>query len=68
MPKTAVLFQAYATGDMAIGGCEDGDIAGAEVAQLYVTFPDAANEPVRQLRGLKRSPSSLTKVKTSLSS
>jgi beta-glucosidase len=30
------------------------DIVGVEVAQLYVTFPEAADEPVRQLRGFQK--------------
>lgn len=68
-PNTTALAQAYSTGALAIGGREDlwdvianvsssisntGGIAGAEVAQLYVTFPDAADEPVRQLRGFEK--------------
>lgn len=63
------LAGGYASGDRAVGGREDlwdvvatvattvsntGAVAGAEVAQLYVTFPDAAGEPVRQLRGFKK--------------
>lgn len=31
-----------------------GDIAGAEVAQLYIAFPQAAKAPVRQLRGFQK--------------
>lgn len=31
-----------------------GDVDGNEVAQLYVQYPDAADEPVRQLRGFER--------------
>jgi beta-glucosidase len=68
-PNTTALSQAYATGSLAIGGREDlwdivatvstsisntGSVAGAEVAQLYVAFPDAADEPVRQLRGFDK--------------
>lgn len=63
------LTAGFATGDIGIGGREDlwdtvatvtvkvantGSVAGAEVAQLYVSFPDAAGEPVRQLRGFKK--------------
>lgn len=63
------LTAGFATGDIGIGGREDlwdivatvtttiantGDVSGAEVAQLYVSFPDAAGEPVRQLRGFKK--------------
>ncbi|KAK8157856.1 putative beta-glucosidase D [Phyllosticta citrichinensis] len=64
-----VLAQKYATGSRAIGGCEDlwtdvvtvstqvsntGSVAGAEVAQLYVSFPDAAEQPVKVLRGFEK--------------
>ncbi|KAN0112867.1 glycoside hydrolase family 3 protein [Hyaloscypha variabilis] len=67
--NSTALSQAYATGDLATGGREDlwdivsnvtssvsntDDIVGVEVAQLYVTFPDAADEPVRQLRGFQK--------------
>ena len=31
-----------------------GDVAGTEVAQLYLTFPEAAGEPPRVLRGFER--------------
>ena len=31
-----------------------GGVAGAEVAQLYLTYPPAANEPPRQLRGFEK--------------
>ena len=31
-----------------------GAVAGAEVAQLYLGFPDQAKAPVRQLRGFKK--------------
>ncbi|KAG6366974.1 hypothetical protein INS49_001155 [Diaporthe citri] len=63
------LKSGYATGDRAIGGREDlwdivataktsinntGSVAGAEVAQLYISFPAAAGEPVRQLRGFDK--------------
>jgi beta-glucosidase len=68
-PNTTALSDSYATGALAIGGREDlwdivatvsssisntGGIAGAEVAQLYVKFPDVAGEPVRQLRGFEK--------------
>ncbi len=67
--NTTALNSTYATGSRAIGGREDlwdvvatvsssisntGSIAGAEVAQLYIAFPDAADEPVRQLRGFEK--------------
>lgn len=63
------LTAGFATGDIGVGGREDlwdivatvtttiantGDVTGAEIAQLYVSFPDAAEEPVRQLRGFKK--------------
>ncbi|KAH9892098.1 glycoside hydrolase superfamily [Xylariomycetidae sp. FL2044] len=59
----------YATGPRSVGGRADlwdvvatvsarvsntGGVAGAEVAQLYVGFPAAAGEPVRQLRGFEK--------------
>jgi beta-glucosidase len=68
-PKIQLLSNEFATGDLAVGGREDlwdvvaevstditnaGKIAGAEVAQLYVEFPAAADEPVRQLRGFHK--------------
>lgn len=31
-----------------------GEVAGAEVAQLYLRFPPAAGEPFRQLRGFEK--------------
>lgn len=63
------LSLTYATGDLAVGGREDlwdtvasvsatvtnsGNVVGAEVAQLYVEFPVAADEPIRQLRGFEK--------------
>ncbi|GJD02371.1 betaglucosidase [Colletotrichum higginsianum] len=66
---SAKLTSGFATGDRSIGGREDlwdvvatvstsvsntGSVVGAEVAQLYVSFPDAAGEPVRQLRGFAK--------------
>ena len=68
-PRTQLLSNEFATGDLAVGGREDlwdivaeastditnaGEIAGAEVAQLYVEFPAAASEPIRQLRGFHK--------------
>lgn len=59
----------YATGRRAVGGREDlwdsvatvsatisntGDRDGSEVAQLYVAFPEAADMPVRSLRGFEK--------------
>ncbi|KAL3444229.1 glycoside hydrolase superfamily [Aspergillus insuetus] len=60
---------AYPTGDLIPGGREDifdelvtitakitntGKLAGAEVAQLYLSLPKAARAPVRQLRGFDK--------------
>ncbi|ROV87592.1 hypothetical protein VSDG_09627 [Cytospora chrysosperma] len=59
----------YASGPRAVGGREDlwdivatvgttvsntGSLDGAEVAQLYVSFPEAAGMPVRSLRGFEK--------------
>ncbi|KAF2709060.1 glycoside hydrolase family 3 protein [Pleomassaria siparia CBS 279.74] len=67
--KSSNLTAGYATGARAVGGREDlwdvvatvttsisntGEIAGGEVAQLYVSFPDAADQPIRQLRGFQK--------------
>ncbi|KAG9193567.1 beta-glucosidase [Alternaria panax] len=63
------LFESYTSGAHAVGGHEDlwdvvatfstsitntGRVAGAEVAQLYVEFPAAADEPTSQLRGFQK--------------
>lgn len=68
-PQTQLLSTEFSSGDRSVGGREDlwdivaevsmnitnsGKIAGAEVAQLYVEFPAAADEPVRQLRGFQK--------------
>ncbi|PBP17340.1 beta-glucosidase D [Diplocarpon rosae] len=65
----AALAAPYPTGALAVGGRTDlwdevvsvavavsntGAVAGSEVAQLYVEYPDAAHQPVRQLRGFER--------------
>lgn len=65
----SALSQKYATGALAVGGREDlwdvvataettisntGDRDGAEAAQLYVKFPSAAGQPLRQLRGFEK--------------
>ncbi|KAF3025618.1 hypothetical protein E8E14_012815 [Neopestalotiopsis sp. 37M] len=67
--STSNLTSGYATGALAVGGREDlwdvvatveatisntGSVAGAEVAQLYIAFPEVADEPVRQLRGFEK--------------
>jgi beta-glucosidase len=59
----------YPTGVPAVGGNSDlwtvlynismiisntGSVDGAEVPQLYVSFPDEADKPVRELRGFER--------------
>ena len=31
-----------------------GSVAGAEVAQVYLTYPSTANEPQKQLKGFKK--------------
>jgi beta-glucosidase len=66
--KTA-LASKYPTGTLGLGGPKDlfddvisirfslkntGDVAGAEVAQLYVQYPPEAKQPVRQLRGFEK--------------
>jgi beta-glucosidase len=66
--KTA-LTSKYPTGSLGLGGPKDlfddvisirftlkntGDVAGAEVAQLYVEYPSEAKQPVRQLRGFEK--------------
>ncbi|CAL3968960.1 unnamed protein product [Diplocarpon coronariae] len=65
----AALAAPYATGAPSVGGRADlwdevaavavtvsntGAVDGAEVAQLYVQYPEAARQPVRQLRGFER--------------
>lgn len=68
-PNTTALTSAYATEKTGVGGRTDlwdivatvaasitnsGATGGADVPQLCVTFPIAANEPVRQLRGFQK--------------
>ncbi|KAL1387078.1 glycoside hydrolase superfamily [Phyllosticta capitalensis] len=65
------LSATYPSGPMAVGGKTDlfetvititttltnsGSRSGAEVAQLYVSYPDAAAQPIRQLRGFEKVP------------
>jgi beta-glucosidase len=67
--NTTALTSTYPTGALAVGGYSDlwdevisvsvsiannGTLAGNEVAQLYVQYPDAADQPVRWLRGFER--------------
>ncbi|KAF2687644.1 glycoside hydrolase family 3 protein [Lentithecium fluviatile CBS 122367] len=64
-----VLKSAYPTGTPTLGGKSDlfaplltitttltntGSVSGAEVAQLYVSYPAAANQPAKQLRGFQK--------------
>lgn len=66
---TSNLTAGIVNGSRAVGGREDlwdvvatvstsisntGSIEGQEAAQLYVSFPDVADEPVRQLRGFEK--------------
>ncbi|KAF2158784.1 glycoside hydrolase family 3 protein [Zasmidium cellare ATCC 36951] len=63
------LESKYPTGVLSLGGQKDlfdeivtvtssvkntGDVAGAEVAQLYVSYPTAASQPPKQLRGFEK--------------
>lgn len=67
--NATALASAYPTGGLAVGGKSDlweeilnvnvtitnsGSVDGNEVAQLYVTFPDEADAPIRSLRGFER--------------
>jgi beta-glucosidase len=67
--NVSALASRYATGVLGLGGQQDlwddviqvttsvsntGAMEGAEVAQLYVTFPDEAGQPVRVLRGFEK--------------
>lgn len=68
--NSTALGSTYPTGILSVGGKEDlwtdvvsvnatitnsGSVAGNQVAQLYLGFPDEADEPVRQLRGFEKS-------------
>lgn len=63
------LASAYPTGQLSVGGYADlwdevmsvtvavannGTVDGSEVSQLYIQFPDAADEPLRMLRGFEK--------------
>ena len=65
----ATSVSKYPTGRLGLGGPKDlfddvvsisftlkntGDVAGAEVAQVYVQYPEEAEQPVRQLRGFEK--------------
>jgi beta-glucosidase len=67
--NSTALASTYPTGALAVGGKTDlwdevvsatvtvannGTADGNEVSQLYVQYPDAADQPVRQLRGFER--------------
>ena len=67
--NTSALSYTYANGALGLGGEEDlwdevvnatisvkntGSVIGAEVAQLYITFPDVAAQPLRVLRGFEK--------------
>lgn len=67
--NSTALASRYPTGPMALGGEDDlfnevisvqttiqnsGSVDGAEVAQLYLSFPDEAAQPVRILRGFEK--------------
>jgi beta-glucosidase len=66
--QTALSYK-YASGAVGLGGEQDlwddivnvttsitnsGSLVGAEVAQLYVSFPDEAEQPIRILRGFEK--------------
>lgn len=68
--NASALASTYPTGAIGVGGKTDlwdevvsvsatvantGTVDGHEVAQLYVAFPDVADQPIRQLRGFERS-------------
>jgi beta-glucosidase len=67
--NASALTSTYPTGVLGLGGQVDlfdevitvsttvqnsGSLDGAEVAQLYISFPDAAAQPVRILRGFEK--------------
>ncbi|RDW77928.1 beta-glucosidase D [Coleophoma crateriformis] len=67
--NTTALSSIYPTGILTVGGKADlwdevmtvtlsisntGSVDGNEVAQLYVTYPDVADQPLRQLRGFEK--------------
>ncbi|RAK94911.1 putative beta-glucosidase D [Aspergillus ibericus CBS 121593] len=64
-----LTISATPTGHLAVGGYSDlwdtvnsisvtinntGSLSGAEIPQLYLSFPDSADQPLRQLRGFER--------------
>jgi beta-glucosidase len=67
--NSTALAATYATGILSVGGkldlwdevvsaavtvANNGTVDGNEVSQLYVQYPDGADQPVRQLRGFER--------------
>ncbi|KAF8848804.1 glycoside hydrolase family 3 protein [Acephala macrosclerotiorum] len=67
--NSTALASTYPTGGLAVGGKTDlwdevisasvtvannGTVDGNEVSQLYIEYPAAADQPVRQLRGFER--------------
>lgn len=67
--QIATINNTYASGTLSVGGRADlwdeifnvtatisntGDVAGKEVAQLYLSFPDEADQPIRSLRGFEK--------------
>lgn len=67
--NTTTLSSTYATGPRSVGGRSDlwdivatvstsvtnaGSVAGSAVPQLYISFPDAAGKPLRELRGFEK--------------
>ncbi|PWY90407.1 putative beta-glucosidase D [Aspergillus sclerotioniger CBS 115572] len=67
--KQNPTLSAAPTGHLAVGGYNDlwhtvnsisviihntGSLSGAEIPQLYLSFPDSADQPLRQLRGFER--------------
>jgi len=67
--NATALSTTYPTSGLAVGGKADlwdevvsvsldisntGAVEGSEVAQLYVQYPDAGDEPLRQLRGFEK--------------
>ncbi|KAL1847142.1 hypothetical protein Plec18167_001984 [Paecilomyces lecythidis] len=67
--STLSFLSTYPTGSLSVGGYTDlwdtvttisatitntGSVSGAEVAQLYLTYPSSAKQPIKQLRGFER--------------
>ena len=69
LTNSPLNVSSYASGPTVEGGAADlydelitfkasitniGDVAGADVAQLYLGFPEAAKSPIKQLRGFSK--------------